>query len=108
MDSDKRKFERFVVQLPLKYSGDLVEAEGTVVNLSMGGCAIDGTRRVQPGAYLFLRIQLPSEEAPVKIELAPVRWVRGRIFGVEFIRQSGEDQERLKKFIGRLRLTSPG
>jgi hypothetical protein len=37
---------------------------------------------------------------PMRITLGMVRWVSGKTAGIEFIRMSAEDQERLRIFIG--------
>ncbi len=100
----KHKYERYPVQIPVVYSGDLVEGDGTVLNLSMGGCAVEGTAVVQGGAYLYLRIYLRPDETPMKVELAAVRWASDKMFGVEFIRQTAEEQERLRQFIHLLKM----
>jgi len=41
-----------------------------------------------------------NELRPMRINLGIVRWVSGKTAGVEFIRMSGADQERLRAFIG--------
>lgn len=41
-----------------------------------------------------------NELRPVRINLGMVRWVSGKTAGIEFIRMSTGDQERLRAFIG--------
>ncbi|HET8579674.1 MAG TPA: PilZ domain-containing protein [Nitrospiraceae bacterium] len=75
----------FQVHVPMSFSGDRVAGEGTVYNLSTGGCKAESDTTVNTGAYLRLRLHLPDQDSSITIEVAAVRWAMGRDFGVEFI-----------------------
>ena len=72
---------------------------GTVLNLSAQGCAMMTERIPAISTYLSLQVDLLNGTAPVNIELAGVRWVSGRRWGLEFIRVSPEMLSRLRSFV---------
>jgi PilZ domain len=80
---------------PVVFTSESSVGEGTIVNVSIPGCAIQSRKRVQPGSYLEMRVLVPDTTSPLHVGLAKVRWSEGRRFGVEFIRMPGEDQIRL-------------
>ncbi len=70
-----------------------------MVNISKLGCAVQSDQQVEEGAHLNLFLRLPVGAVLMKIELAVVRWVRGGLFGVEFVRIHPTEQERLHELI---------
>lgn len=104
---DRRKSPHFQVHLPMSFSGDRVAGEGTVYNLSTGGCKAESDTAVNTGAYLRVRLSLPDQDSSITIEVAAVRWAMGRDFGVEFISLPPDDQEHLRQFL-KILDTSPG
>jgi PilZ domain len=62
----------------------MVGGEGSVVDLSIRGCRIESSTDVQPGAALEVQIGTSAQELPILIQVAVVRWSRGREFGLEF------------------------
>jgi hypothetical protein len=99
-----RKHTRFAVQLPVSFSGDQLSDRGTILNLSAEGCAIMSETVAGVAVYLQLTMQLREREEPVQVDLAAVRWVSARRFGVEFIKIRAEEGERLKQFVKALEL----
>jgi len=102
-----RQFPRFNVQYKVSFSGEGIQGEGEVYNLSLGGCAVESETSVPKGEYLQLRIQLPTLPAPISVPLGAVRWAIRREFGVEFIRLPHEDQERLRQHLKGLKPSPP-
>ncbi len=94
-----RKHPRFAVQLPASFSGENISGNGTVVNLSAGGCAMIGESGPAVSSYISLTIELSGNESPVAVELASVRWSSGSSFGVAFIRMEGGEEARLQAFV---------
>ncbi len=94
-----RYCERIHAQFPVVFAGEAYVGEGTVLNLSVPGCAIHSRKPVQPGAYLEMRMLVPDTTPPLRVGLAKVRWCEGRRFGVEFIQMPGEDQVRLGRLV---------
>jgi hypothetical protein len=99
---DKREFARFAVELPVSFSGSGIAGGGMVSGLSAHGCTMVSDELILAGVTLALRIQLPEQYAPLKIDLAEVRWASGREYGLEFARLRLEEKERLERFTGAL------
>jgi hypothetical protein len=101
---DLRRHHRFPVHFQSMFSGPkLNESFGTIVNLSEGGCRIQTDGQVYPGMQLILRLHVPSEDPPIKIEQATVYWNREGEIGVGFITVAPSDRERLSHLIERVR-----
>lgn len=95
-----RRFPRFPVQFRSSFSSvHVVGGEGTLLDLSIRGCRVDSETQVQPGTNLELRIHLPDHEPPIQVELASVRWARGREFGLEFTSMDTDQRERLRQVV---------
>jgi hypothetical protein len=101
-----RKHTRFAVQLPASYKGDQFSDGGTILNLSEEGCAITSETVPGVGVYLGITMQLRTQEEPVQVDLAAVRWSSATRFGVEFIKIRPEEDERLKNFVKVLESTT--
>lgn len=99
-----RKTKRFPVEASVAFSGvELIrEGEGTVYNLSRGGCAIRSKHTVQPGTYLSLRLHLPDATTPVIIDMAVARWMQTHQFGLEFMLVHEGEASRLSQFMATL------
>ncbi|HJT21216.1 MAG TPA: PilZ domain-containing protein [Nitrospira sp.] len=80
-------------------AGERCFCEVRVVNMSLPGCLIECVHGLKVGDYVELRLFLPDQSAPVKVPLAAVRWANRAGAGLEFIRSSPEDQQRLTKFV---------
>ncbi len=96
---DRRKDPRLAVPLPIAFSGDEVAGEGLVSSISKKGCTVVSIEKVQPGALLDLRIQLPEDDSPMEVGLAIVRWSRGERWGLEFLIMHPDEQDRLFSFV---------
>ena len=94
-----RYCERVHTHFPVVFSGEAYVGEGTVLNVSVPGCAVHSRKRVQPGSYLEMRMLVPDTTPPLRVGLAKVRWCEGRRFGVEFIQMPGVDQVRLGRLV---------
>lgn len=94
-----RYCERIDTHFPVVFAGEAYVGEGTVLNVSVPGCAVHSRKRVKPGSYLEMRMLVPDISSPLRVGLAKVRWCDGRRFGVEFIQMPGEDQIRLGRLV---------
>lgn len=52
--------------------------EGTVLNLSLRGVAVENRKSVPLGRYLKLNLFLPDQHPSLKVIQAAVRWVAGQ------------------------------
>jgi hypothetical protein len=98
-----RYSERVLTEFPVIFASDSFVGEGTVNNVSVPGCSIVSNKSVEPGTYLEMKVLLPDNAPSLCVELAKIRWRKGRRFGVEFIRMPGVDQVRLGRLIKRQR-----
>lgn len=94
-----RYCERIHTHFPIVFAGEAYVGEGTVLNVSVPGCAVHSRKRVTSGSYLEMRMLVPDATSPLRVGLAKVRWCEGRRFGVEFIQMPGEDQVRLGRLV---------
>ncbi len=102
-----RYARRYPIQCPITFLGDHLVGEGTVRNVSTGGWKVDSDQPVPRGNYFALRVLLPDQAVPMKVDLAAVRWSSGGEFGLEFLRMQPEEQARLRHFVSTLE-TQPG
>ncbi len=100
---EKRESPRFAIELPVSFSGNEAAGGGLVSRLSMGGCTVGSDDPVLTGTFLVLHIQFPAQYSPLKVDLAEVRWVKGREFGLKFIRLRKEEKDRLRKLLNYLK-----
>ncbi len=108
MDMDLRSSTRVTVAYPVRLAGDAMVGQGTLINLSAPGCAIETTLPVQPGDYLELHVMAPDQARPLTVGLAKVRWATEQKAGVEFIRVRQDEQNRLQRLIGQVLEASNG
>jgi hypothetical protein len=94
-----RYCERVHTHFPVVFASEAYVGEGTVLNVSVPGCAVHSRMRVQTGSYLEMRMLVLDATSPLRVGLAKVRWCEGRRFGVEFIQMPGEDQVRLGRLV---------
>ena len=96
---DIRKHTRFTVHFQGSFSsGQRLEGEGTVLNLSIGGFKVKSETRVPLGTDVRVRIMM-QEEQPLEIKRAAVRWTSGQEFGLEFTFVESEEELRLRLFV---------
>lgn len=100
-DMDRRQYRRRPVQLHVALSSpERGDHEGTVADLSMGGCAIETPRPLfKKGDLLTLHLDAFDLEPPIKVETAIVRQVNGTRLGLEFLQMARKEEERLSEFI---------
>lgn len=98
---------RIATRLPVIFAHDSFVGEGTVLNVSVPGCAVTSKRVPQYGSYLEMKLLLPGASPSLSVGLARVRWSQGQHFGVEFIRMPGDDQIRLGRLLKRHTSVTP-
>lgn len=96
---DNRKHVRLPVDHLATFTGDTLEGEGQLVNLSLEGAEIDGNISLSKGEYLQIRLYLPDDDVALQIDMAPVRWAKEKKFGVEFISMTEQAQGRLRQYV---------
>jgi c-di-GMP-binding flagellar brake protein YcgR len=96
-----RQYPRIPVDLQVYFSttGNTLIREGTMFDISAGGCAVASTTSVQPGSAVRILIRATDLGSPITIESAAVRWSEHGEFGVEFMGLSEIDQSRLHRLL---------
>jgi hypothetical protein len=82
----------------------MVGGEGDIVDLSISGCRIESAADVQPGASLEVRIVTNSQQAPLLIRQAIVRWKRLQQFGLEFVTMDTGEWTRLQHTVKQIEM----
>jgi hypothetical protein len=110
LDSEKRKYPRFNVDLPIKYSRtNLLFKYARAVNASEGGLLLHLPEELGIGQQLALKLFFPSYSDSNSIEtVVRVVWMDVRLrkdwawdyqTGVRFVKISPEDMAILKNFL---------
>ena len=102
---DRREHLRIPVRLFLSFSGGKVRGEGTVLDLSMGGCIIKSETQVHTDDIFYLELSLGEGELPFEVA-AMVRSVSARGIAFKFLR-AAQENKRLLSFIQAQTLDQP-
>ena len=94
---DRREHLRIPVRLYLSFSGGKVCGEGTVLDLSVGGCIITSKTQVHTDDIFYLQLPLGENEPPLEVA-AMVRSVSTRGIAFKFLRAPHGDK-RLLAFV---------
>lgn len=96
-----RQHPRVPVDMQVYFSttGNIAIREGTMFDLSAGGCAVSSLSSVRPGLAMRILIRATDLGSPITIESAAVRWSQHGEFGVEFLGISEVDHGRLHRLI---------
>jgi hypothetical protein len=94
-----RIYARVKTEGSLYYLGPDGIGKGTVLDVSRTGWRVEGEHAVSPGMLLALSVQLPTGSAPIQVEKAMVRWVKGREVGLRMVTMQPAEWTRLARFI---------
>jgi len=94
---DRREHLRIPVRLYLSFSGGKVRGEGTVLDLSMGGCIIKSETQVHTNDIFYLQLSLDDGEPPLEVA-AMVHSVNARGIAFKFLR-AAQESKRLLAFM---------
>jgi hypothetical protein len=92
-----------LLALPAGIGQEAEEGDGTVLNLSTGGCKIGSETVITLGQPYTLILQLPSLPTPITVETAMVRWISEQTFGFRFETIQRDQEEQLRELLHRLR-----
>ena len=104
---DRRQYARLPTQLPTIFAeavkpGEQRAGQGVVTAISLGGCYLQTVVRLLGGTLVSLELQTEQNTPAIVVEAAIVRVVRHTGVGLEFLRLSEPEQERLNQFIDQL------
>jgi hypothetical protein len=103
---DRREHLRIPVRLFLSFSGGKVRGEGTILDLSMGGCIIKSQTQVHTSDIFYLQLSLEDSEPPLELA-AMVHSVSARGIAFKFLR-AAQENKRLLAFIQTQTPDQPG
>ena len=101
---NRRQAPRPPVEFGLMYSaqdrfGEIIMGDGMVTDLSTTGLGIRGNASVTPGMELTIFLYLPDGQDPLFVMEARVAWTSGRRFGVEILKMTLRERNRLCYFL---------
>lgn len=96
-------FKRLVV--PVR-SGEDVEGEGALLDLSIGGCRIVSELPLSIGQEYNLIFQISMERPPIPVDAAVVRWTDDSTYGLKFISIDPHDESRIRDLLLDIRRTA--
>lgn len=94
-----RKHPRFIVHCPVTFQG-LASGTGHLQDLSLHGCKVRSEVPLSVDTHLTMTICLPSM-APLKVNVAVVRWIKREACGIEFVWMEPDMLERLQHYLSR-------
>lgn len=96
-----REHPRTPVELQVFFStiGNTELREGTMYDISPGGCAVTSMVEVAPGTGVKLLIRATDLGSPITVHSAQVRWASHGEFGVEFLNLTELDRSRLRRLL---------
>ena len=62
-----RKSPRFDVNFGSTFADDTLAGQGTIINLSVGGCSIESKITLPAQSIVGLQIQLPDSQGPLVV-----------------------------------------
>lgn len=96
---ERRVAPRFPVQFRATISCGEGQGEGTVVNLSVEGCAMMAFPPLPPGGVISLTFHGPDGEPLFEVQEARVRSLQGSQVGCEFLRIPDEAVDNFRHLI---------
>lgn len=73
--------------------------EGTMFDISAGGCAVTSAVPINPGSGVRLLIRATDLGSAITVHAGAVRWASHGEFGVEFLNLTDLDRNRLHRFL---------
>ena len=98
MTDNRRSDERVSTNLAVRWDGQSGGHEGRIEDLSLGGCFVNTTGRVDQGEVVSLSIMLPCGQwLPLRGEV--VSYQQGIGFGVLFSILTDEEEQALRELV---------
>ena len=99
MHEELRSHPRFAVKWRVLYGNEEEFGQGSVFNVSHGGCQVTTLLPVAAGTRLKLWIFTPYRKDPLYVGEARVCWAEGHRFGLELGRLHIKDHRWLMNFL---------
>jgi hypothetical protein len=102
LSRERRVQPRFTAQFRGTFSGVRGEGQGRTLDISIGGCKIEGDLAVSVGDSFECRLHVPGLDWPLRIDEVAVRWVDGKTCGMAFTRMTPEEVAKLATVLAEL------
>jgi len=99
IEEDRREYERLAINCPVSLRGESIYSEGSVTDISLGGCTAMIETQLSAGDLCSIGLYLSNDVLPIRVDAAVIRNARPNSLGIEFIRFRDNDRERLQLFI---------
>ena|SRR5688572_21502390 len=99
IEEDRREYERLTANFPVTFTTGTASGNGSVIDVSMGGCTFQTEARLEEGSIVQVRLQFSNDIPPINIEAAVVRSIKEGRTGLEFLRIENSERERLQRVI---------
>jgi c-di-GMP-binding flagellar brake protein YcgR len=99
VEEDRRVYDRLEVNCLVTFASDAATGEGTMTDVSMGGCNMVTDTHLTNGMIVNMSLQVSSDAAPIVVAAALIRHAGSQPIGVEFLRLADSERERLQQFI---------
>jgi hypothetical protein len=99
VEEDRREYDRMEITFPVAFASEAGSGEGSLMNVSMGGCSFRTKASLPVGTILKLTLQVSSDIPAVVVDAGVVRSVRTGGVGVEFLQWQQSERERLQLFV---------
>lgn len=98
---DRRRAPRVPVQVPVNLECGELTGEGTVTDISKGGCAVQSSQRLTVGQLLRVKFPPPtgSVDTLATQKIATVQNIRGNKAGIKFLAFTPEEQTKLTRTV---------
>lgn len=99
MTDERRQEDRIQINLPVRWDGQSGTHEARIEDLSLGGCFVNTSGRVDTGEVIVLELKLPSGEwLPLRGEVTSYQ--NGIGFGLLFTFLTEDEEYSLRELIG--------
>jgi hypothetical protein len=99
--SDNRSATRHPVSIAAKLTVDGHSAEGTLMNLSLGGALMTSSMKHSMGQRVHVSFKVPTQEPAIEVD-ATVRWSDSQGVGLQFDGLRARDVWALNEYFKRL------
>ncbi|MGH9967902.1 MAG: PilZ domain-containing protein [Pyrinomonadaceae bacterium] len=98
MTDDRRREKRISTNLPAKWTGHAGRHEARIEDISVAGCFVNTTGRVDPGELIMLEIKMPSGQW-LQLRGETTSFQQGVGFGLLFAVLTDKQKQALRELL---------
>lgn len=88
-------------------SEEHTEGEGTLLDLSLGGCRLHSDIPLEISERYHLILQVSKKPRPIIVEAAIVRWTQENTYGLKFTTMQSTHESHLRELLLEIRRPAP-